>query len=1387
MTQNTDSTDNRNNRNDATLLFSGQSPDARPRADKGVLCGAVLTAAWLFFACEWAVSSGWWDARLDLTPAEYLSFAAGLLSPVAFVWVAVLYFSSQREYVRQAGLLRAYVSELTAPGDGDRERVKNLLDDIRGQAADLNNVQKLLEQSARNVEKTLSARIGELTGVARMLDGGVDENAEKIAKRTRDLKELSDLTEDRVRRGAEAMEANLDAVGRAGSLTQSVLSDLTAALRDGARVLQTTGDDLKDKTMNLSAEIARQSAVLNTAAQNVCDGFDRQTATIEAVLSRRAAEIVKAGTDVAGSLAEQSAAVSREFSEQSTLLATAGGEIGDAVTAMSDDLNRQTALLRDAADTARANAESMLERLENRLTALRDVFDRQNAVIADKDARLTQTSEKLLETFQQQNTLLDREAEKIVARFKTIETSMDTCVSEINTVSDTAIERLSDVSAALDGKADVISKTGAQVCADISALDESVVTQIEAFANAADNVKNNAKSVTESLTESLTEQSRRVDATLNAAESRLTALRETFADGIDQIKSTIADAEEKSDAACRKIRKQTDELSDLTGALSSQAMVTEASLAQQQKYISAAAQKLEETKAGLKEQSDGLISISETMAARADETVSALSKALQGTLVESGKVSEELGRIESVLSAKTGALDLAARHTVDVAAALRDGLERHKALLDDATLKITACADEIGARISRGTTQMDVSGEAMKSRSEQMISLLETQIATFTQNIGAVLETAKSASAELTQSSELANDMFSRQSATIGAVSDKLAEQSAQTATLLREQSEQADKDLERLISRVRLIEEGLSVQTKELANASEMMVSQLETVGTALTRQTESLTAAGDAAKAKISETGSLLTQTANDLSACVQDACARHTAAASALENKQKEFKNSADDMMKRFAQLQGEIEEQTEGLQKQSAKSTQQAITIRDSMQRHIIDLGDVANLVATQSRMGEAALGNQINYLKEAADDVMTHIRNINDAVRQNTNDLLTASSRIGFELDAIGENMRQRNDEANKTAGECLTRTQNAARELEERSKQLTDIAARAVGELNDAGETVAARTQQLQSAGDTARGQLESAGEKFLVQAHQVNRLSDDAQKALKNIGVVIRERAVDLGKVAGDAGTRVNALSAIVDKVGKEFEEMSNKGVIQIDLAGQRLRSMISEVAGNSERIAGEVRKSGEQFVEQSDLLSIAADDALKRLQELLSLMRDNAKEIQDSGEKISAQSIKLGGAFNRQVQALISASRSAEDYIAALDKKKEDADVDRFMRDASFVVEKLQSLGVDMARLFTPNVEDDLWKRYYSGDHGAFVRHLSRAIDKNQVRKLTELFTENAEFRENVARYVSEFDGILARARDSDRADVLTGILLGSEAGRLYMVLARVFNKEV
>lgn len=1370
---------------DDKMIFSESGlPAKQPKwyEDFSIVTGLVLSAIWGFIVADYALASGWWESRFEMTPPEFMSFIAGVLSPFAFIWVAAAYFSTQRKYVREAGKLRAYISEFMHPTAKNKSYVKSLMDDLRRQTADLNEVYDQLKECTADAGFALSARVVDLKEVARHLAQSVDESTQKIKDRTDDLKASADLAENQTTRNIELLQTNLSAVKQAADATTDVLSTITSSLQSDTNVLKETGNVLTDKTMRLSAEIREQNELLRSASENACDILTRQTAAAAAALTTQTEMIVKAGNDVYETLDEQSARIKQDIQIQTARISDSGKEARDNISAITVELEEQTVLLSEAAEAARTNTEKMLHGLERRIETLEEIFERQNSVISDKDALLTQTSEKLQTTFKEQNTLLDQEAEKIVARFKTIETTLDTYVNEINAASSTAVEQISLVSGSLDGKAEQITKAGASVRMEISAIDEEMEKRADHLVGTADHLRSNA----ESISAALTEHTQKLATALNAADEKLTYMQENIRTGISEINANISETEEKSETASQKLIKQAGELSDLTGALVSQAIVTETSLAQQQKYVSNASAKLEMTKTALKEQADDLTGIAELLDSRAAETVQRLSLLLEDTLKQADKITDQINNIDGFLSNKINALDLSSQRTVVANNVLREELEHHKALLDASAQRISTYAEELSAEITRQTTQMDISSELMKSRSEKVILQLDEQFRKLTEDAQNMLDSTQNASTVLADQSEKVETLFNRQTTTLSAVSDKLAERSSQVAAMLREQSEQADKDLERLVSRIHLIEEGLSVQTKELASASEMTVSQLETVGSALTKQTENLNALSETAKSKITDAESMMIQAAQKLTSVTQESCTRNMQSITDLENKQNEFKQSADELIQRITALQSEIEEQTEGLQKQSAKSTQQAVMIRDSMQRHIIDLGDVANIVATQSRMGEASLSNQINYLKESAEDVMTHIRNINEAVRKNTNDLLTASSRIGFELDAMGENLRRRNEEASKAAEDSLTRSQTAAQFLEEKANLLAGMTEQIINGLNNAGSEFAAQANRIEAAGEIAREQIETTGETFLVQSHQLTRISEESQKAIKNFSVVMRERAVDFNKTAENAGARVHALNETVQQIGKEFEEMSNKGVIQIDLAGQRLRAMISEVAGNSERIAVEVRKSGEQFVDQSDLLSIAAEEALKRLQELLTLMRDNAKEIHDSGEKISAQSIKLGGAFNRQVQALISASRSAEEYISALDKKKEEADTERFMREASFIIEKLQSLGVDMARIYTPNVEEDLWKRYYSGDRSAFIRHLSRVIDKHQVRKMTDLFTENSEFREYVSRYVAEFDNVLARAQENERSDVLTGVLLGSEAGRLYMLLSRVFNKE-
>ena len=118
--------------------------------------------------------------------------------------------------------------------------------------------------------------------------------------------------------------------------------------------------------------------------------------------------------------------------------------------------------------------------------------------------------------------------------------------------------------------------------------------------------------------------------------------------------------------------------------------------------------------------------------------------------------------------------------------------------------------------------------------------------------------------------------------------------------------------------------------------------------------------------------------------------------------------------------------------------------------------------------------------------------------------------------------------------------------------------------------------------------------------------------------------------------------------------------------------------------------------------------------------------------------------------------------------------------------MAEAQVILDRLQGFSVDMAHIWTPKQEEELWKRYYAGDKAVFMRHISKSLSGSKAAKINELYQTNKSFRMTVARYMAEFEGLTQMARRESDNNLLMGILIGSDVGRLYMVLADVLKKE-
>jgi hypothetical protein len=108
------------------------------------------------------------------------------------------------------------------------------------------------------------------------------------------------------------------------------------------------------------------------------------------------------------------------------------------------------------------------------------------------------------------------------------------------------------------------------------------------------------------------------------------------------------------------------------------------------------------------------------------------------------------------------------------------------------------------------------------------------------------------------------------------------------------------------------------------------------------------------------------------------------------------------------------------------------------------------------------------------------------------------------------------------------------------------------------------------------------------------------------------------------------------------------------------------------------------------------------------------------------------------------------------------------------------------LADLAVDLEAIAPDAIPgDEEWRRYLAGDRSVFARKLAHAIDESTVNRIATLNRENAHFREAAATYMSEFEGLMERARQGDGGGLLASSLLSADTGKIYLALAYALGR--
>jgi predicted transcriptional regulator len=127
----------------------------------------------------------------------------------------------------------------------------------------------------------------------------------------------------------------------------------------------------------------------------------------------------------------------------------------------------------------------------------------------------------------------------------------------------------------------------------------------------------------------------------------------------------------------------------------------------------------------------------------------------------------------------------------------------------------------------------------------------------------------------------------------------------------------------------------------------------------------------------------------------------------------------------------------------------------------------------------------------------------------------------------------------------------------------------------------------------------------------------------------------------------------------------------------------------------------------------------------------------------------------------------------------------EREHDDGDNLSRRVAMLIEALNSTSIDVTKLLSNDVTDTAWSAYLKGDRGVFTRRAVRLLDSGEARSVQHHYNDDPEFREQVNRYIHDFEAMLRQVLATRDGQLMSVTLLSSDMGKLYVALAQAIER--
>ncbi|MGY8986440.1 MAG: hypothetical protein ACKVIX_07400 [Sphingomonadales bacterium] len=640
------------------------------------------------------------------------------------------------------------------------------------------------------------------------------------------------------------------------------------------------------------------------------------------------------------------------------------------------------------------------------------------------------------------------------------------------------------------------------------------------------------------------------------------------------------------------------------------------------------------------------------------------------------------------------------------------------------------------------------------------------------------------------------------QSREIKATSKDAQNQMEETFESIMAHSGTLAREMDKIDLKGRNLGEELKKQAKSLTSISTEAIEHADKFEQAVSRQTDKLSSAAAGALSQAAQAGNAFEKQAQTIEKVASDTLQRteniFVEAGRGIANSSAAAENSAQGAAEVAFQ---HINKATNAIE---ALSTKMEISAKKATDETVNNIKHLQDGLAEQARIIQETTKSNSSELEGATQRLADHAEMIASAAQKAAEGLLSA----GDVMDKRGNNLGQ-------VLGETKLNLQQVESDLNKQRSDLADVADHSLTIMSEAANQFEENAEKLQLTANTISDDLSTHSEGLDHQISKLGKRGDVTSSLFVSASKKLREEnkafgnsiKMNLGYFEEGAQLFGEKHNKFIDESTETIQKLnlgtkaliqrttfminsSDAGAERMDILTKKINTASKAADANAETVLSKVKATIEETksgIKSSldELQNKAQEDMTNVHLNFTRLVEASSQSLANAHNKVSEESLKTEKDISKATERLIGNAKLFIDQSTNFNKKLKLSSKDDFIKTSSLLIEGLNSAALDVTRLLDVDIPDTVWKKYLKGDKSIFSRHAIKIGNRKTKKKIIQKFEEDNEFKNNVLRFMGDFENLLERSMYEQKGNTLSVTLLSSEMGKLYVLLAQSLKK--